>query len=155
NILGVSGRAMLEALVGGTTTPQGLAELARGTLRAKRPALREALAGRVRPHQAFLGTQGLAHLDYWDEAIDPVGAEVERRLVPVAEAQRRRSTIPGIKRRTAEVVIAEIGVDMSRFPSAHHLASWAGWCPGNNESAGKHKAGTTRNGDRWLRTALI
>ena len=115
NSLGVSGRAMLEALVGGTTAPEVL-------------ALREALAGRFRPHHAFLVSQGLAHLDYLDE---------------------------GIKTRTAQVVIAEIGVDMSRFPSEHHLASWAGLCPGNNESAGKHKAGTTRKGNRWLRMALI
>jgi transposase len=155
NILGVSGRAMLEALVGGTTAPEVLAELARGKLRAKLPALRDALAGRFRSHHAFLVTQGLAHLDYLDEAIDTVSAEVERRLSPFAEARRRLSTIPGIKTRTAEVVIAEIGVDMSRFPSEHHLASWVGLCPGNNESAGKHKAGTTRKGNRWLRSALI
>jgi transposase len=155
NILGVSGRAMLEALVGGTTTPEVLAELARGKLRAKLPALREALAGRFRPHHAFLVTQALAHLDYLDEAIDIVSTEIERLLSPFAEARRRLSTIPGIKTRTSEVIIAEIGVDMSRFPSEHHLASWAGLCPGNNESAGKHKAGTTRKGNRWLRMALI
>jgi transposase len=155
DILGVSGRAMLAALVGGTTAPEVLAELARGKLRAKLPALREALAGRFRPHHAFLITQGLAHLDYLDEAIHTVSLEVERLLLPFAEARRRLSTIPGIKTRTAEVVIAEIGVDMSRFPSEHHLASWAGLCPGNNESAGKHKAGTTRKGNRWLRIALI
>ena len=155
NILGVSGRAMLEALVGGTTAPEVLAALARGKLRAKLPALREALAGRFRPHHAFLVSQGLAHLDYLDEAIDTVSTEVERLLLPFVEPRRRLDTIPGINTRTAEVVIAEIGVDMSRFPSEHHLASWAGLCPGNNESAGKHKAGTTRKGNRWLRMALI
>ena len=155
NILGVSGRAMLEALVGGTTAPEVLGALARGKLRAKLPALREALAGRFRPHHAFLVSQGLAHLDYLDEAIDTVSTEVERLLLPFVEPRRRLDTIPGINTRTAEVVIAEIGVDMSRFPSEHHLASWAGLCPGNNESAGKHKAGTTRKGNRWLRMALI
>ena len=155
NILGVSGRAMLEAMVGGTTAPEVLAELARGKLRAKLPALREALAGRFRPHHAFLVSQGLAHLDYLDEAIDTVSTEVERLLIPFATPLTRLDTIPGINARTAQVVIAEIGVDMSRFPSEHHLASWAGLCPGNNESAGKHKAGTTRKGNRWLRMALI
>jgi transposase len=155
NILGVSGRAMLEALVGGTTAPEVLADLARGKLRAKLPALREALAGRFRSHHAFLVTQGLAHLDYLDDAIETVSTEVERLLLPFAAPLRRLDTIPGINARTAQVVIAEIGVDMSRFPSEHHLASWAGLCPGNNESAGKHKAGTTRKGNRWLRMALI
>lgn len=155
NILGVSGRAMLEALVGGTTAPEVLAELARGKLRAKLPALREALAGRFRPHHAFLVSQGLAHLDYLDEAIETVSTEVARLLIPFAAPLTRLDTIPGINARTAQVVIAEIGVDMSRFPSEHHLASWAGLCPGNNESAGKHKAGTTRKGNRWLRMALI
>jgi transposase len=155
NILGVSGRAMLEALVGGTTAPEVLADLARGQLRAKLPALRQALAGRFRPHHAFLVTQGLAHLDYLDDAIETVSTEVERLLLPFAAPLRRLDTIPRIDARTAQVVIAEIGVDMSRFPSEHHLASWAGLCPGNNESAGKHKAGTTRKGNRWLRMALI
>lgn len=154
NILGVSGRAMLEALVGGTTAPEVLADLARGKLRAKLPALREALAGRFRPHH-FLVSQGLAHLDYLDDAIATVGTEVDRLLIPFAASLKRLDTIPGINARTAQVVIAEIGVDMSRFPSEHHLASWAGLCPGNNESAGKHKAGTTRKGNRWLRMALI
>jgi len=155
NILGVSGRAMLEALVAGTTAPEVLAELARGKLRAKLPALREALAGRFRPHHAFLVNQGLAHLDYLDEAIDTVSTEVKRLLVSFADALRRLDTIPGINARTGQVVIAEIGVDMSRFPRERHLASGAGLCPGNNESAGKHKAGTTRKGNRWLRVALI
>ncbi len=154
DILGQSGRAMLEALVQGTTDPTALAELARGRLRAKLPALREALAGRFRAHP-FLVSQVLAHVDYLDEAIATVSAEVDRLLAPFADQVTRLDTIPGINKRTAEVLIAEIGVDMSRFPSEHHLASWAGLCPGNNESAGKHKAGTTRKGDRWLRMALI
>ena len=154
DILGVSGRAMLEALVHGTTDPAVLADLARGQLRKKLPALRQALAGRFRPHHAFLVGQLLGHLDYLDEAISAVSAEVEERLAPFAEDLARLDTIPGINQRTAEVVIAELGVDMSVFPSEHHLASWAGLCPGNNESAGKHKSGRARKGNRWLRTAL-
>jgi transposase len=155
DILGVSGRAMLEALVQGTTDPAVLADLARGKLRKKLPALREALAGRFRSHHAFLVSQVLAHLDYLDEAITTVSAEVDVRLAPFADPLTRLDTVPGIARRTAEVIIAEIGVDMRRFPSDRHLASWAGLCPGNNESAGKHKSGKTRKGNRWLRMALI
>jgi len=155
NILGVSGRAMLEALVHGTTDPEVLADLARGRLRKKLPALRQALVGRFRPHHAFLVSQLLAHLDYLDESIATVSEEVEGRLAPYAAQLRQLDTIPGINRRTAEVLIAEIGVDMSVFPSDRHLASWAGICPGNNESAGKHKSGTIRKGSRWLRMGLI
>jgi transposase len=154
DILGVSGRAMLEALVQGTTDPAVLADLARGRLRKKLPALRQALAGRFRPHHAFLVGQLLGHLDYLDEAISAVSEEVEERLAPFAEELTRLDTIPGINKRTAEVVIAELGVDMRFFPSERHVASWAGICPGNNESAGKHKSGKTRKGNRWLRTAL-
>lgn len=155
DILGVSGRAMLEALVQGTTDPEVLADLARGKLRAKLPALRQALAGRFRPHHAFLVGQLLAHVDYLDEAITTVSTEIEARLVPFVPQLTQLDTIHGVARRTAEVVIAELGVDMSHFPSDRHLASWAGLCPGNHESAGKHKSGKTRKGNRWLRMALI
>ena len=155
DILGQSGRAMLEALVRGTTDPAVLADLARGRLRAKLPALREALAGRFRAHHAFLVSQVLAHIDYLDESIATASGEIARLLAPFATQLAALDTIPGISTRTAEVVIAEIGVDMSQFPSEHHLASWAGLCPGNNESAGKHKPGRTRRGDRWLRMALV
>jgi transposase len=155
DILGVSGRAMLEALVHGTTDPAVLADLARGRLRQKLPALRQALAGRFRPHHAFLVGQLLGHVDYLEEAIATVSAEVEARLVPFGAHLTQLDTIPGIDRRTAEVVLAEVGVDMSYFPSDRHLASWAGICPGNYESAGKHKPGKTRKGNRWLRAALI
>ncbi len=116
DILGVSGRAMLEALVQGTTDPDVLADLARGKLRKKLPALREALAGRFRPHHAFLGSQLLAHVDYLDEAMTTVSAEIEARLVPFATELTQLDTIHGIARRTAEVMIAEIGVDMSLLP---------------------------------------
>jgi transposase len=155
DILGVSGRAMLHALAEGTTDPAVLADLARGRLRGKLPALRAALAGRFRAHHAFVVGQLLAHLDYLDEAIATLSTELESRLAPFSEQLTRLDSIPGINRRTAEVIIAEIGVDMSPFPSAAHLASWAALCPGNNESAGKHKSGKTRKGNRWLRTALI
>jgi transposase len=155
DILGVSGRAMLAALAQGTTDPEILAELARGRLRGKLPALRTALAGRFRSHHAFLVGQLLAHLDYIDEAIATLSTEIESRLAPFADQLTRLDSIPGINRRTAEVIIAEVGVDMSVFPSAAHLASWAALCPGNNESAGKHKSGKTRKGNRWLRNALI
>ena len=155
DILGVSGRAMLDALAQGTTDPAVLAELARGRLRGKLPALRAALAGRFRSHHGFLVSQLLAHLDYLDEAIGTLSAEIAERLAPFAAPLTRLDSIPGINRRTAEVLIAEVGIDMSVFPSAAHLASWAALCPGNNESAGKHKSGKTRKGNRWLRTALI
>lgn len=155
DILGVSGRAMLQALAEGTTDPAVLADLARGRLRGKLPALRAALTGRFRPHHAFIVGQLLAHLDYVDEAIGALSSEIESRLVPFADQVTRLDSIPGINRRTAEVIIAEVGVDMRAFPSAAHLASWAALCPGNNESAGKHASGKTRKGNRWLRTALI
>ena len=155
DILGVSGRAMLEALIRGITDPDTLADLARGALRKKLPALRQALAGRFRGHHAFLLSQILAHVDYVEEAITAVSEQIGALLEPFREAVDRLITIPGVKQRTAEVVVAEIGVDMSVFPSAAHLASWAALCPGNNERAGKHRSGKTRRGNPWLRTALI
>ncbi len=154
DVLGASGRAMLEALMRGTSDPDVLADLARGKLRKKLPALRQALAGRFRPHHAFLVSQLLAHLDYLDEVIETLSTRVDEVIAPFAEEVSRLDTIPGVNKRTAEVLIAEIGVDMGVFPTAAHLASWAGLCPGNNESAGKHKSGRTRKGDRWLRATL-
>jgi len=154
DMLGVSGRAMLEALGQGTTDPARLADWARGKLRAKLPALRQALAGRFRPHHAFLVSQRLAHLDYLDEAIDTLSARLTEVMAPFTAELGRLDTIPGVAQRTAEVLIAELGVDMTQFPSAGHAASWVGLCPGNHESAGKHKSGRTRKGNRWLRAAL-
>jgi transposase len=154
DVLGVSGRAMLEALVRGTTDPDVLAELARGALRKKLPALRQALSGRFRPHHAFVVGQILAHVDYLEEAIEAVSQQIDTLIAPFIPVLERLSTIPGVKKRTAEVILAEIGPDMRAFPSAAHLASWAGLCPGNNESAGKHRTGRTRKGTPWLRTAL-
>ena len=155
DILGVSGRAMLTALVIGTTDPAVLADLARGALRKKLPALRQALTGRFREHHAFLVTQLLAHLDYLDETIATLSAEIAGHLSPFAPEVTRLQTIPGVKQRTVENLLAEIGVDMTPFPTAGHLASWAGLCPGNNESAGKRRRGRTRKGDRWLKISLL
>jgi len=155
DILGVSGRAMLDALVRGTTDPAVLAELARGRLRSKLPALREALAGRFAAEHALVVGHILAHLDYLDEAIANLSDAVEAAIAPFASARRLLTTIPGVGERTAEVIVAEIGADMGQFVSAAHLASWAGLCPGNDESAGKRRSGRTRKGSKWLRTALI
>lgn len=155
DVMGVSGRAMLDALIKGTTDPAVLAELAKGRLRKKLPVLRQALQGRFRDHHAFLVTQILAHIDYLEETVEDLTQQIEERLRPFAEQVEILKTIPGVGSKTAQVLVAEIGVDMKRFPTAGHLASWAGLCPGNNESAGKHKSGRTRNGDNWLRTALV
>src|SRR5262249_60089739 len=117
-------------------------------------ALRQVLAGRFRPDHSFLVSQVLAHLDYLDEAIEIVSARIDEAIAPFAAELIRLDTIPGVNKRTAEVLIAEIGVDMGVFPSAGHLASWAGMWPSNNESAGKHRSGKTRKGNRWRRGAL-
>jgi transposase len=155
DVVGVSGRAIMRALVAGERDVMLLADLARGQLRDKLPHLQRALAGRFGTHQRFMLAQQLRHLEQLDELIARLDGEVEERLRPFAEAVARLDTIPGVGRRTAEILIAEIGLDMQRFPSAAHLASWAGRCPGNHESAGKRKTGTTRKGDQWLRAALI
>jgi transposase len=155
DIVGVSGRRSLQALLAGVTDPVQLAELAKGRLRAKRAELAQALRGRIQAHQAFLIAELLDHVDYLDEAIARVSQEVAERMRPLDDDSARLDTIPGINRRVAEDVLAEIGVDMSRFASARHLASWAGMCPGNNESGGKRKSGQTRHGSPWLRKALI
>ena len=151
DIIGVSGRAMLEALVAGTHDPQVLAALAKGRLRTKLPALREALAGRFRTdHHGLLVAQILAHIDYLEETIAVLSARIEQVIAPFAKQVALLDTIPGIDRRAAEVIVAEIGPDMGQFPTAAQLASWAGVCPGNNESAGKHRSGRTRKGSKWL-----
>jgi transposase len=155
DIAGKSGRQIVAALAGGTTDPAALADLAQGRMREKLPALERALAGRVGPHQRFLLAEQLAHVEYLDASIDRVSGEIQERLRPDEDAIARLVTIPGVGRRTAEVLIAEIGTDMRQFPTARHLASWAGLCPGNNESAGKRKSGRTRKGNPWLRTALV
>jgi transposase len=149
DIIGASGRAMLEALVGGTHDPEVLAALAKGRLRSKLPAVRAALAGRFRTdHHGLLVAQLLAHVDDLDEAVALLSARIQQLIAPYAEQVALLDTIPGVDRRAAEVIVAEIGPDMGQFPTAAHLASWAGVCPGNNESAGKHRSGRTRKGPR-------
>jgi len=155
DIMGLSSRQMLAALAGGETDAAAMAQLAQGRLRDKLPELERALAGRVGPHQRFLLARQLAHIDFLDAAIAEVSAEIAQRLRPCEDELERLATIPGIGRRTAELLVAEIGTDMSRFPTAAHLASWAGMCPGNDESAGKRRSGKTRKGSPWLRSALI
>lgn len=155
DVMGVSGRAMLKALLEGQTDPQALADLARGRLRAKRPQLERALAGRVQAQQRFLLAEHLSHIDYLDEAIGRFSAEIADRLQAQQTQVDNLDTIPGVSRETAEVILAEIGTEMTRFGDAKHLASWAGMCPGNNESAGKRKSGKTRKGSPWLRQVLI
>lgn len=155
DVMGVSGRAMLAALVDGTTDPVVLAELARGRLRQKLPELRRALQGRFRRHHAFLVEQILAKIDFLDETIERLNTEIETRLVPFAAMLTALDTIPGVNRIGAISIVAETGGDMTRFPTAGHLCSWGAMCPGHNESAGKRRSGKTRKGNRYLRATLI
>ena len=154
NVLGASGRAMLAALLGGEEDPAVLAELARGKLRAKLPALRQALEGRVRPYHRVLLGELLGHIAYLDEAIARLHDEIERHLAPLAAATALLQTIPGVSATAAAAIVAAIGVDMTRFPSHRHLASWAGVCPGNRQSGGKRLSGTPTKGNVWLRAVL-
>jgi transposase len=154
DILGVSGRAMLDALCQGTTDPELLAELARGKLRKKLPALKEALEGRFDSLHALLIGSILAHLDFLDEQIERLSNAIEEQLRPFQPAVELLRSLDGIETRTAQNILAEIGVDMSVFPSDGHLASWAGQCPGNDQSAGKRRSGRSRKGSKWLNDAL-
>ena len=150
NILGVSGRLMLDALIQGTTDPEVLAELAKGSLRRKIPALREALEGRFDRHHALWVGAILNHIDFLDEQIDGLSQMIEEEIRPFALVVELLCSIPGIQHRGAECILAEIGVDMSVFATEKHLASWAGQCPGNDQSAGRRRSGKTRNGSKWL-----
>lgn len=154
NVLGVSGRAMLHALIEGQATPSQMAELAKGRLREKREELIQALEGRVKAHHRFVLAELLCQIDNLDEAIARFDKQVEEYCRPFEEAVTLLDTIPGVGRETAENIVSEIGTDMSRFPTAEHLASWAGVSPGNNESAGKRRSGRTRPGNKALRAAL-
>lgn len=196
NVLGKSGREMLDALVGGSAEVAELAQLARGRMREKIPQLEKALRGHFADHQRFLIARQLVHIDQLDGLIGEVSEEISARPSPLTppptapaapsagtdasapaspdepeteaaatEAQvsapvptravlERLTTIPGLGQRTAEVLVAEIGADMTRFPTAQHLAAWAGMAPGNNESAGRRRSGKTRKGSAWLRSAL-
>lgn len=155
DILGVSGRDMLEALIAGETNPERLADLARKRLRGKIPQLQRALYGRVTEHHRFLLRMHLDHISHLEKLIDRLSIRIEGVMAPFAEAQQHLATIPGISQRLAETVLAEIGNRMEQFPSSGHLASWAGMCAGNNESAGKRRSGRITKGDRWLKRALV
>lgn len=209
NIVGLSARAMLAAVLDGETNPQVLVGLARGKLRAKRAQIEQALVGQIDVQHRFVLSSQLAHIDFLDEQVAPCDAQIEQFIeeastaqtpaealpasdgatchnvpqqsatgstVPTApepllihppepaeatpplsylQAVELLDTLPGINQRIAQIIIAEVGVEMSRFPSAGHLASWVGICPGNHQSAGKQVSGKTRKGDRWLRQALI
>lgn len=155
NINGVSSRLILKALCDGERDPEVLADLAKKKLRVKIPQLRQAVPGRFNEHHAILVRELLAHIDYLAAIEVRLDARVDELIAPFSPARDLLVTIPGVQTRTAEIVIAEIGVDMDRFPSPQHLASWAGLCPGNNESAGKRRSGRTRKGDPWLQSALV
>lgn len=150
-----SGRAMIEALIAGERDPDVLAGLARGRMRAKIPELVRALHGRFADHHARLLRLHLDHIDHLEAAITTLDAQIDEVIAPFAVIRDRLRTIPGVDRRVAEIIIAEIGVDMAVFATAAHLASWAGVCPGHHESAGKRRSGRTRHGDPWLVSALV
>jgi transposase len=158
DIQGTSAQAILRAMLAGNEDPEQLANLARGQLRLKRQALVAALEGRMRPHHRFMLAQVLGHLDVLEQEIAALEAEIEARLTEMpafAEAVERLDTIPGVSRQAALIIVAEIGVDMSRFPSDRHLTSWAGMAPGNNESGGKKRVAKTPKGNRYLRRTLV
>jgi transposase len=154
DVTGVSARAMLGELVAGQEDAVAISALAQGQLRRKLPDLEQALTGRMSAHQRFMLAQHLAHIDALEEQIAAVGAEIAERLRPFEPQLMALDSIPGIGRWSAEVILAEIGTDMRRFPTAGHLASWAGMCPGHDESAGKQRSGKTRKGSPWLRVTL-
>ncbi len=154
DISGVSGRLMLDALIAGRRDPVELAELAKRRLRSKIPELTEALTGRFGEHHAFLARIHLDLIDHHTHAIDELTARIEVVIEPFRGARDLIVTIPGISTGVADVIIAETGADMTRFPSAGHLASWAGTCPGSNESAGRVKSTSTRPGNPYLKGAL-
>jgi transposase len=155
DVMGMSGRDMLRALIAGQTDAKELAKLARGRLKQKIPALQKALVGRVTDHHRFMLRMHLEHYEQLETLIGEFGERITEQLAPFAEQVELLKTIPGIQDRTAQVLLAEIGPDLTPFRTAAHLASWAGVCPGNNESAGKRRSGRTRKGNQWLRSALI
>jgi transposase len=155
DVVGASGRAILEQLVAGTADPSALAQLAKGSLKQKRGELERALTAQVGAHQRLMIREHLAHIAFLDQSIGRLSQEIGQRLRPFDETLERLQTIPGVGRRGAETVLAEVGADLAPFPTHRHLASWAGLCPGNHESAGKQRTGRTRKGNPWLRSALV
>ena len=155
DVLGVSGRLMLRSLIAGETDPTKLAELAQGKLQKKKSALEEALLGRVTAHHRFLLRLHLDHFEQLEDLVTQLSVRIEETLAPFAEVRGLLESIPGVGQRVAEVILAEVGATVTAFATSAHLASWAGLCPGNNESAGKSRSGRMRKGSVWLRTALI
>jgi transposase len=155
DVLGVSGRAMIRAIINGVSDPAELAKLAKRRLRGKIPALKLALQGRVTDHHRFLLQAQLEQLEFLESSIVRYEAQIEKTSAPFAASMELLQGIPGIGKQAAEVIVAEIGADMTVFPTPGHLSSWAGMCPGNNESAGKQRSGKTTKGSRWLRTMLV
>jgi transposase len=155
DVLGSSGRAILAALVSGETDPERLADLAQGNARKKRAELIEALRGRVRTHHRELLRIHLSLIEALQRALAEIDARVGKTLAPIEQCARRLTTLPGVSELTAQVMVAEIGVDMARFPSSAHLISWAGLCPRNDESAGKRRSTRVRKSGTWLKTALV
>lgn len=157
NVMGVSGRQMLEAIIAGNEDPEALAELAKGRLRSKIPDLERALSGRIRTSHRLLLRLHLEHIDDLANKIEKLNEEIDRLMLPFDEDEqlRRLDDIPGVGREVAQVIIAELGVDMNRFPSAAHAASWAGLAPGKNESAGKNRSGKITPGNRHLKAMLV
>jgi transposase len=154
DVLGASGWLMLEALAAGATDPEQLADLARGKLRNKIPQLKQALHGRMSDVQRWLLAEQLEHVAQLEARIAKLNEKIEELCLPFEPLLSKLMEIPGVSRRIAEIIVAEIGIDMSRFPSAQHLSSWAGMCPGNHESGGRQKSGKRRPGSTWLRAAL-
>jgi len=155
NVLGKSGRAILQALIAGQTNPETLADLAEGTARKKRAELIEALRGRIRDHHRKLLKVHLELVAALEQALADIDATVGKTLAPIRDSARLLTTLPGVSDLTAQVMVAEIGVDMSRFPTAAHLVSWTGLCPRSDESAGKRRSSRVRKGAPWLKTALV
>jgi len=155
DVLGVSGRDMLRALIGGRQTPDQMADMARNKMRSKIPDLRAALQGKVTPHHRFVLAELLDQVEDLERRIERFSQRIEEISRPFAKAIQMVAELPGYDQRSAQNVLAEIGTDMERFPTDDHLASWAGICPGSNESGGKRKSGKTTKGSRWLRSALV
>lgn len=155
NVLGVSGRNMLEAMINGETDTSVLADFAQKKLKAKKEQLKLALEGRLGAHQLLMLEKQLLHIDHLNELITELDEEIDKRMTPFTEELKLLDTIPGIGKRTAEQILAEIGTDMTRFQTPGHLCSWAGMTPGHDESAGKRRSAKTRKGNKKLRSALV
>jgi transposase len=155
DVLGVSGRAMIRAIIDGEDDPDKLAGMAKRRLKGKIPELKKALHGRVTEHHRFLLRTLLKQIDFLEGLIAQFDARIEEAMAPLAEAAGRLRAIPGLGERAAEVIMAEVGPDMTPFPTAGHLSSWAGLCPGNDLTAGKRRSGKTTKGSQWLRTTLV